>query len=1577
MSTSPSAGGNSNAYNFLSFLQSGVDPRTGSYSCRIALSELTSNLLSGPTLPLALSFDPLIRANSGFGRGWSIGISGYNESSRKLSLSTGATYEAVLSRQAFVLLDNKVDDLKATRRGNELLIEHKTGMLEVLRQAGAGSRDWLMSALYSPQGQALYFKYALHGGTRYLSQIRDETRALVDIQLAGSSPTITLWPDSPDKKLIFVLLLQNGVLTTIRANPGTRDVMEWKFEYLTIDGLLMMSRLQHPIGGHETLSYSPAALKLPSNAPVRALPAVSAHNVFPGADQPSIRREYSYSSNNYLGFGSSAPWRASGDNLYRLPGNYEYWTTETLVQGTGQNRRVVRSIKRIYNRFHLQVRETTQQNTKVIDKRTEYHGSAGVEFARQSPKFQLPRREQTDYYDTRAPRVKRTEVTVSEFDDFANLIRKVLPSGVTELYEFYPAQGADGCPADDFGRPRWLREKTVIPAGSAVDTPSLLSRFRYTQLPSSHSVRPHWIAVARESLYEGKNAQPFKVIETQYEENKTSPFLGKVIRRTETVQQAMSTLDYRYRLQDDVLRTDIWMTGHDRVNSARSIWQHALTGQEVKTLGLTGVVIEISYDRLGRTTSQVVEPGTPNEAAKTFEYQLPTTRGGASHIVMNDAAGAQTRTRFDGLNRELLIELQDLDSPGTPLRAVYAARYDGVGQLVEEVHTDWIKGKPHAVTTQHQYDDWGNRVSSMGADGVKRHDVQDPIEMTQTQWQEGAGRTITRKNLFGKPVSVERIDQKGIARGVTRYAYDGMGRCIEKTSPTGAVTRFTYDFADRLLTTLLPDGTQVKKAYVGHSTDDLATHIWVDGYLVGQREFDSLLRVTRLNVGGRSEVFTFDGAQARPASRTTPAGALLQFDYEPSLENQLTQRKVAGNQNLAARFHYDGTHGGLVQASDPGSQQQLHYSPSGKLLREELVEGRARFEVLHETSLNGLPLTYTDAGGQARVIRYDSFCRVSTLEQGELRVSFTYDALGRPQRMVTHDRQTLRSLVTTLFHDDFGREIRRVTSVEGGQTQELVQHFDDNDKLIRRTLSQDKQVLRDERFNYDPRGRLQRYSCIGPQTPVDARARAIVSQLYKFDALDNIRELATVFVGGQDIATYHYTNPDRTQLTRVTHSHPDYKALDTSFSYNKDGHLLNDEQGRGWVYDELGRLVEVKQSPAAAATSLIHYRYDPQDRLLGTDITGQASTTHFYQDERLVTRLQGDACDSYLLHDQHLLAQACRKGAKVEHILLGTDQQRSVLQTVTPEGQQAHAYTSYGLRPTSGGLGSLLGFNGELPDPVTGCYLLGSGYRAYNPVLMRFHSPDNLSPFGAGGINPYAYCLGDPINMSDPSGHFSWRAVLGIVIAVASIAITVVTLGTAAPATGPAAVGGLSLSTSAALINLASSAVGIAATVVQEVEPQSQAGAILGYVSLGLGILGGGFDKAAGRTATEASTTLVRQNAIRVSNGQPLKSISGLANLGAGARNTVQIEERIRIAQQVLGAFEQAVDGAEKIEDYVIPYLFPPQKDPNAPSQAQTSVLESVLRAGGKHIAKKAVVEAISQFLAPDLKRVEQIRRLI
>ena len=170
-------------------------------------------------------------------------------------------------------------------------------------------------------------------------------------------------------------------------------------------------------------------------------------------------------------------------------------------------------------------------------------------------------------------------------------------------------------------------------------------------------------------------------------------------------------------------------------------------------------------------------------------------------------------------------------------------------------------------------------------------------------------------------------------------------------------------------------------------------------------------------------------------------------------------------------------------------------------------------------------------------------------------------------------------------------------------------------------------------------------------------------------------------------------------------------------------------------------------------TLLCSYRYDPLNRSMDWAPGQHASIQRFYCKSRLTTELQGAAKYSLLQHDDQVLAQQRQMGDKVDTTLLATDLQRSVLNALNATPPQPFAYTPYGHRPLGNGLLSLLGFNGERPDPVTGHYHLGNGYRQFNPVLMRFNSPDSWSPFGEGGLNAYAYCGGDPRNREDQNGH--------------------------------------------------------------------------------------------------------------------------------------------------------------------------------------------------------------------------------
>lgn len=146
----------------------------------------------------------------------------------------------------------------------------------------------------------------------------------------------------------------------------------------------------------------------------------------------------------------------------------------------------------------------------------------------------------------------------------------------------------------------------------------------------------------------------------------------------------------------------------------------------------------------------------------------------------------------------------------------------------------------------------------------------------------------------------------------------------------------------------------------------------------------------------------------------------------------------------------------------------------------------------------------------------------------------------------------------------------------------------------------------------------------------------------------------------------------------------------------------------------------------------------------------------FYCKERMVNEVQGLLYTSLMQNADQLLAQQQRKGDACVNTLLAVDQHRTVVNT--ERVRQALNYSPYGFCSE---VLVALGFNGERPDQITRNYPLGNGYREFSPVLMRFNTPDSMSPFMLGGLNPYAYCLGDPINSEDSSGHFSVRGFFG------------------------------------------------------------------------------------------------------------------------------------------------------------------------------------------------------------------------
>lgn len=137
-------------------------------------------------------------------------------------------------------------------------------------------------------------------------------------------------------------------------------------------------------------------------------------------------------------------------------------------------------------------------------------------------------------------------------------------------------------------------------------------------------------------------------------------------------------------------------------------------------------------------------------------------------------------------------------------------------------------------------------------------------------------------------------------------------------------------------------------------------------------------------------------------------------------------------------------------------------------------------------------------------------------------------------------------------------------------------------------------------------------------------------------------------------------------------------------------------------------------------------------------------TYRFYQGPHLVQRLVGDQCQRVMRNiDQPLVLIQDQRSLALECDMQGS--------THVAGGQHIKGYSPYGHRLVTDT--ALIAYTGEWFEPLLSGYMLGNGYRTYSTALMRFQAPDNLSPFGEGGLNAYCYCSDDPINHSDPSGH--------------------------------------------------------------------------------------------------------------------------------------------------------------------------------------------------------------------------------
>ena len=1442
----------SGAYNFMSSISAGVDPRTGMFSASVTLPTGAANDLRGPISQLRLGYSPLMTDDQGFGLGWMLGTTSWDGASQQLQLNSGERFRGEIVGQNMRFPDVRLPVVTVTVQRQEMWVRHNDGTSERLIPLAGHPSLWVVSTLVGADGSALSFDWRSIGNAAYLQKVSDaQGRTVVGLSYEGLQTHLTLQPDTPSQ-MVMTFQRISGQLRWVTVD-GLPD-NGWQFDYSTASsGLLLLSKCTQPTGSTEEVTYSEAnGLYLPAGAPFPRMPVVSQTRKDPGDGQPVqlIRYDYGlYGSNNYFGWPVVRQWRNREDNLYHLTGggDFLYGSTETLMDARGT---VLQTVSRTFNRFHLLTRERTLQGQTLQETQTTYYDEPWLPIARQVPYFQFPHKVITRKAHLDGQRVLRELSTEEEtrYDDLGNPVWHRNALGGIEASEYYPVSGeTDHCPADPLGRITRLKSRTASPPPGTVG-PVKQTRYRYQSLPVRQDAPafalPTFVQSSEERLLlvEGENLTELVHSSQTFIVDPTSPHHARLLSETETVQGKSTTRDYSYTLtqatnarslERAVLQENVTITGYDGHSSVSQSSQDLYSGLMVTEQTDEQMRIAFAHDALGRVVQEVAAPDSAFEAEVNWTYSLSANERCQTRI---GASGRKETVWLDGMGREVRREKQT-DSGET--YTAWTGEYDVLGRVFRETSYDPGNQDTPALslTTERTFDDWGNVLTETSADGVTQHTLADPVALTGTSWQTDANgvagaKTVTTHTLDGKPLTEQLYCADGVLQHELGWSYDGLGRSISQTDAMGRKTLQEWDVRDRLVSTTLPDGSVIKRTYAeGHNGELPATvsithpSLGINEVVLGERKYDGLGRLVWEKVGQSVSEWSYAEGQIHAHTRTLPDGTEVVTERQQELGGALLSMQAPG---ISVFNTYDPKSGRLLESQGNLGQQNDHWSPSGLLTKADYAwQGDQPRSQQQTTTPSGKVTRLTDADGAEQRCQYDELGRLSVQQGPDVTITITYDAASRIHRQHTQSKDGSRDMTVTLGYDSLGRPARRTTETRtpsGQQVEVQTQEWRQVGKLSKRELNRDGVLVRSETFDYDIRGRMIAHRLTGPSLPEDAHGKPYRQQHFQYDALDNVRRLETVFADGSanNVSVFGYNPSDLTQLINVSHSRTDYPAPVT-LEYDALGNLKRDERGNPLHYDALGRLIGV-----TLPTGQRRWHYGPSGNIIKTE--DAAGPRWRYHTSGQLSCEVGESTQTRWVRAGNVPVAESRLASAVREVmLLGTDAQGSVT-TEAKDQIQTPVYGAYGQSTTGA---SRLGYAGALREQDTGWYFLGD-YRIYNTVLMRFHSRDSLSPFGEGGLNGYAYCAGDPVNRIDPSGH-AWTDWLlpaaGLVLGMIG---TVASLGALA---APAAA--LTASYMVAVTTATLSVVSLAADVASIVllaSGNENAGRILGYVGMATGL---------------------------------------------------------------------------------------------------------------------------------------------
>lgn len=1418
----------SNAFNFSSYLSGSVDPRTGQYGCQINLAQLSPQGALEVNRSIALSFSMLGPESSLYGKGWRLSNTEFDLATSKLTLLSGEQFQTQgmpSVKGTMIIKDRKLQDLVVKRPDESTLyVIYKDGTIEVLQRTNS-TLPYRITSIKFENGETLSFRYSESGALeRILNHKQEELLVLTygsgrlqmaDARVDGGRYARMLFTQSNGRlTAVTAPYDRNGAPGTAAYNIVYRDPFR--------NGLVAIDRMQLPMGGEEKINYTENGHQYANN---QFIPRVSSWTLTPGSNQPRITRTYGYSPGlNFTGFPYAGGFREGEDNLYLVGSAYDYWTEEKYLDSEN-NDAVLSTTRTTYNKFHLLIEERVLREGTLTTTSIAYNTKPGL-FPAQPANLHLPKTITKQYVLAANP--TRTVIESIETDDYGNELSRTDASGVRTEYSYYPITGESGkCPADPHNLfQRYVKQERLIPVGG---TPAArLTEYTHTRMPLTGD---SYFVVQQSS----NQAGVFSMQQTYYDT--PVALAGRLKSTTSTIGGQSLVSDFSYTITGDTLSETRRLKGREGqwLESARTL---SLVNRRILSMTRDGgSTLALAFDVSGRLTSETASPGKPQQAARRYAYHFatPTKR---AHLITTDAQGNRSITYYDGLGRQV-AEAQLLT--GDQERAAGTWLYDALGQIKEVVNFDYLTDGQRLLKSTYSYSRWGNASRVTRADGSVVIDEYDPQLNIKLEGIEGGERLRTSFNGHNQPVKVERLDTANNSVEVESRTYDGLGRCLSVRDVSKNLTEFTYDPYDRQLTaTQKPvDGTPQrsrKTDYVPGTSGEMVSALTIDGKRLGARTYDSLGRMTSQVRGtGQATTWEYEAGWMEPIAMNSPGGGRQTLTYDKELD---VPTKIEMTGLPISHYRHDPVTAALARSETNSLVHEVFHNASGYLEKDVQTANGTALTATYGYSSGGRLQNQAAADGQQSQFVYDTRGRFSKMTAGAMVIEQSYDTFSRPQTLTT----TYDSLkvVTRVSYDTLGREAERRFEQNGALLQTMTSTYHGNSMLATRVLRDaSSRVVIGETFTYDAYLRLKTYRCEGLEHPKDHQGRGIVGQDFSFDSLNNITRVVTTFADGtQDTCVRYFTGTDPTQLTRVTHTRP---VQDFTLAYDVAGNVKTAPSGQVYTYNGFDQLTAVQ-----AGSLKYSYQYDAESRQVSASRGNEAPVMLAYSGDRLDVLVEGSKKIRYFDGRDQVMARSGGVDGPQLHV---NDAAGSVRGVSAPG--RAHVrrhYTPYGDAqiPLDDGKVrtmadlQLPAFNGQRLDVASNLYFLGNGQRAYDPDLMMFLQADPLSPFDEGGINGYAYCAGNPINLIDPSGL--WPNWLKWALTGAALALSIVTLGFAVPGVIAAAAAYTAAATAAAVATAAAAATAKAALTTAMIVLASK---LALATASGLGVVGGTLGTAA------------------------------------------------------------------------------------------------------------------------------------